>query len=86
MATIIYPEGYEEIDFDNIPLGIILSDKVIIHKCKENDNTIKAVMFEGKIDEILVGCEYVPSAGESVIGFNDLNELVEKAGYKLIKE
>jgi len=58
--------------------------------CEENDNDIKIVLKDtdnGKeIDELWIGCHWLPSDGWSVIGFTDLCAALAKAGYKIEKD
>lgn len=58
-------------------------EKIIKHKCKENDNHFIMDVSDDEVSEILFG----DCLGRSwlVIGLKDLKKGLKKAGYKLIK-
>lgn len=58
------------------------------YKCKENDNSIRLYLDEdnGKLDEIQVGCKYLPQDGYSVIGIKDLTEALRMIGYSITQD
>lgn len=54
----------------------MIGERTIVYNCKENDNTVKINLCDDKLEEILVGCRFVPSDGWSVIGGKDLTEVL----------
>ena len=55
------------------------------YDCEENDNYIMVRSEDGELDEIGVGCEWLPEHGETVIGIKDLNNALGKMGYKIMR-
>lgn len=56
------------------------------YDCEENDNTIRIYFDDDNttmIDEIWIGCSWLPEDGWSIIGIEDLRTALGMAGYEI---
>lgn len=62
----------------------MMEPEEIYYECEENDNYIKVITIGGKLDEIRIGCSWLPEEGESIIGADDLCKALSMARIAII--